>query len=267
MHSTPLQIRLCPFCNGHCNCSLCAPKRGEKYAPKRNGGWRSWITRQKGGSYCLATVPAPPRAPAATKTKSNKSKASVKATPAPVKKRAPKTTTPTAPADNVQVFDSSWSATAVFTVSDEPLHNAFLHVTHVAPVQQQLTVPLPPPALPPATSLTPKLSQELQRRWYLFIGKPREAWGRLVSLPDPDTRGTRSREGAAGEADSVLWLGTSSRRYWRAAGRSGGEGDRRRWTPTPIIPVRMARRTRMQIRTGTLTTGSDQGSSWCQLLS
>ena len=82
----------CPACSGYCNCSLCAPKRGEKYIPERDGGWRSWIAKQGGGTY-LATVPAPPRA-FATKMNGNKSKnkTPLKATqaPKPTKKRAPK---------------------------------------------------------------------------------------------------------------------------------------------------------------------------------
>lgn len=85
----------------------------------------------------------------------------------------------------------------------------------------------------------------------------------------PRSRAEGERDHAKGpqeQADSVLWLEASSHCYWRAAGRSSGEGDRRRWRPTPTIPVRMAS-TRMQIRTGTSTTVSGQESSWCQLLS
>ena len=153
----------CPACSGYCNCSLCAPKRGEKYVPERDGGWRSWIAKQGGGTY-LATVPAPPRA-FTTKTKGSKNKtpAPVKATPAPApaKKRAPKTTTtPTAATANAPVFDSGWSATPVITVSGEPLGNEFLHdnTAHVVPVQQQPMTPPPPPAPPSATS-TPETAQ------------------------------------------------------------------------------------------------------------
>ena len=182
----------CPACNGYCNCSHCAPKRGEKYVPERDGGWRSWIAKQGGGTY-LATVPAPPRA-FATKTKSNNSKSPVKATPAPApaKKRKPKTTTtatPMAATTNAPVFDSGWSATPVFTVSGEPLGNAFLHgnTAHVVPVPQQPTISLPPPAPPSATISRPETTQtQTQKHRYVFIGKPREAWGRLVSLPDPE---------------------------------------------------------------------------------
>ena len=174
----------CPSCSGYCNCSICAPKRGEKYVPERDGGWRSWIVQQGGGSY-LATVPAPPRA-FATKMKSSKTKTPVKATsaPAPAKKRVPKTTiTPTTPIANMPVFDSSWSATPVFTVSGEPLGNAFLHgnTAHVVP----LVLPLPPTPPPATNSSTPETAQTQKRR-YVFIGKPRKAWGRLVSLPDPE---------------------------------------------------------------------------------
>ena len=97
----------CPACSGYCNCSLCAPKRGEKYVPEREGGWRSWIAQQGGGSY-LATVPAPLRTFAAqTKGSKNKTPAPVKGTPvpAPAKKRVSKTTTtPTAAKGNAPVL-------------------------------------------------------------------------------------------------------------------------------------------------------------------
>ena len=170
----------CPSCGGYCNCSICAPKRGEKYVPERNGGWRSWIAQQGGGGSYLATVPAPPRT-FATKTKT---KTPVKPTPAPAppKERTPKTTiTPTSPTANMPVFDSSWSATPVFTVSGEPLGNAFLHgnTAHVVPV-----VPPPLRPTPPATnSSTPETTQTAQthKHRYVFIGKPLKAWGRLVS--------------------------------------------------------------------------------------
>ena len=114
----------------------------------------------------------------------NKSKITVKATsaPAPVKERAPKPTAPTAATADGPVFDSSWSATAVFTLSGEPLGNAFLrgNTAHVVPV-----VPPLPSAPSPATSSTPETAQ-MQKHRDLFNGKPRKAWGCLVSLPDPE---------------------------------------------------------------------------------
>ena len=142
-----------------------------------------WIAQQQGSSYYLTTVHAPPRAFAA-KMNDNKSKITVKATsaPAPVKERAPKPTAPTAATADGPVFDSSWSATAVFTLSGEPLGNAFLrgNTAHVVPV-----VPLLPSAPSPATSSTPETAQ-MQKHRDLFNGKPRKAWGCLVSLPDPE---------------------------------------------------------------------------------
>jgi hypothetical protein len=78
----------------------------------------------------------------------------------------------------------------VFTVSGEPLGNAFLqgNTAHVVPVQQP-TVPPPPPAPPPATSSTDEPTQKQeqpQKQRHVFIGKPLESWGRLVVLPDPE---------------------------------------------------------------------------------
>ena len=91
-----------------------------------------------------------------------RAKTLVKATPAPAKNRAPKMTTPTAATANVQVFDSSWSATAFITVSGEPLGNAFLHgnTAHVVPVSQQPTVSL----LPLARHLRPGRRPNARKR-------------------------------------------------------------------------------------------------------
>ena len=109
-------------------------------------------------------------------------------------------TTPTAGTANAPVFDSGWSATLVFSVSGDPLGNAFLHgnTAHAVPVSQQPTVPLLPPAPPSATISTLETAQTQKHR-YVFIGKPRKAWGRLVSLPDPepDQHERKSRKGKA----------------------------------------------------------------------
>jgi hypothetical protein len=179
---------VCPYCCRYCNCSLCAPKRGKQYVPERNGGWRSWVTSQGGDIYRPAAVPAPPPRAPATESKT-KTQTRVKTAPAPVKKRPPLAITIPNSTTNTQVFDSSWSATAVFTVSGEPLGNAFLqgNTAHIVPVKQP-TAPPPPPAPPPATSSTPEIAQkqeQLQKQRHVFIRKPLKAWGRLVVLPDP----------------------------------------------------------------------------------
>ncbi|KAH8983265.1 hypothetical protein EDB86DRAFT_256694 [Lactarius hatsudake] len=119
----------CPACRNHCNGSLCSRKRGGPYVPERDGGSRSWLACQ-GGSHC--TVPTP-----AKKSKSkNLGTAQVPAT----------TRTTTA---NAQVFDASWSATAVFTGSGEPLGSAFLqgNKARIVPVSQ--------PTASPAAATTP----------------------------------------------------------------------------------------------------------------
>ena len=152
---------------------------------RNDGGWHSWIVQQGGGG--LATVPAPPRA-FATKAKSSKTKTPVKATlaPAPAKKRAPKPTiTLTTPTANMPVLDSSLSATPVFTVSGELLCQCVLtrkHGTRCSRSPTTATSYAPPPA---TNSTTPETAQTQKHR-YVFIGKPRKAWGRLVSLPDPE---------------------------------------------------------------------------------
>ena len=211
---------------------------------ERDGGWRSWIAQQGGGSY-LATVPAPPRA-FATKTKGNKNKTPVKAmpAPAPMKKRAPKTTTtPTAATGNAPVFDSSWSATPVFTVSGEPLDNAFLHgnTAHVVPV-----VPPPPPTPPPVTSLTPETAQtQTQKHRYVFIGKARKAWGRLVSLPDPDPD---QYEQKTIKGKGIARRGRrSSKRVWYFVGSFVGS----------LEPLLLARRKKQQRRRRSASLDAD----------
>ncbi|KAN0136396.1 hypothetical protein V8E53_005764, partial [Lactarius tabidus] len=152
------------FCDGctekrTANCSLCAPKRGEQYVPEQNGGRRSWIAQQGGGSYRPVAVPR--RAPtAATKIMT---KTRVKVAPAPAKKRPPAITIPAA------------------TTNTQPLEMRSFPVS-------QPTVPPPPPAPPPATSSTDGPTQkpeQPQKQCHVFIGKPLKAWGRFVVLPDP----------------------------------------------------------------------------------
>ena len=228
----------CPACSGYCNCSLCAPRRGEKYVPERDGGWRSWIAQQGGG--CLTTVP-PSRRAFATNTKTNKSKTPVKATPAPAsaKKRAPKTTTtPTAVTSKAPVFDPSWSSTSIFTVSGEPLDHAFLHgnTAHVVLVLQQPTIPLSPPASPSATSSTPetrnRTNTNAKASTCVYLETTQGVRLSRVSS-GPRARPTRAENdkgeaavGAASESD--ILSGSSSRCYWRASRGGSSDGGQRR---------------------------------------
>ncbi len=118
--------------------------------------------------------------------------------------KQPATTTMTTA--DAQVFDRSWSATAVFTVSGEPLGSAVLHgnKARIVPDPQATVSPSAVATTTTttiATSSIPKPAQkqqqqQLQRRQYVFIGKPRKAWGRLVSLPDPEhdqPKGTKGK--------------------------------------------------------------------------
>ena len=181
----------CPACRDYCNCSLCARKRGEAYVSERSGGgWRSWVARQ-GGSHRAATAAVP--------TSASKSKSRDPGT-AP---KQPATMTMTTA--DTQVFDRSGSATAVFTVSGEPLGSAFLHVNkaRIVPDPQATVSPSAAATTTVATSSIPKPAQkeqqqqqQLQRRRYVFIGKLLKAWGRLVSLPDPEhdqPKGTKGK--------------------------------------------------------------------------
>ncbi|KAI9436837.1 hypothetical protein H4582DRAFT_362379 [Lactarius indigo] len=195
----------CPVCRNYCNCSHCSRKRGEAYVPERDGGWRSWLARQ-GGSHRAAPTPA---------SKSSKSKAPVSVPPPPAIQRPAKATTTTTDA---QVFDASWSATTVFTVSGEPLGSAFLHgnKARIVPVSQPTASPAPTAATPAApatisTSPIPEPSQKLQRRRYMFIGKPRKTWGRLVSLPDLDHDQPEQQKTTKGKGKSTVIPGRGCR--------------------------------------------------------
>ena len=148
----------------------------------------------------------------------------------------------------------------MLTLSGEPLGNAFLHgnTAHVVPV-------VPPPlhrTPPPATNSSTPETAQTQKHRYVFIEKPRKACGPLVSLPDPEPdqferkgkaiviarRGRRSNRRAlffVGDLEPLLL----ARR--QTAGRSGGDGGLLRWIPISIIPVRITKRTKMQMWTRT----------------
>ncbi|KAI9436041.1 hypothetical protein H4582DRAFT_496407 [Lactarius indigo] len=230
----------CPVCRNYCNCSHCSRKRGEAYVPERDGGWRSWLACQ-GGSHRAAPTPA---------SKSSKSKEPVSVPPPPPAKQRPaKTTTTTTDA---QVFDASWSATAVFTVSGEPLGSAFLHgnKARIVPVSQPTASP-PPAATTlaaPATISTspiPEPSQKLQRRRYMFIGKPRKTWGRLVSLPDPNHDQLEQQKTMKGKGKSTVIPGR------------GRRGKRIRLFVGSLEPLLVARRRRRRRRSASLTSLND----------
>ncbi|KAH9036072.1 hypothetical protein EDB84DRAFT_1197633 [Lactarius hengduanensis] len=230
----------CPACRNYCNCSLCSRKRGEAYIPERSGGWRSWIARQ-GGSHRAAPIPAKKSksnnlgtAPAATKT---------------TKKPAIMTTTTT---PDAEVFDGSWSATAVFTVSGEPLGSAFLqgNKARIVPVSQPTASPATAtttPSAPASFTSSPipepmQEQQQSQRRQHAFIGKPRKMWGRLVSLPDPDH-------------DQLEQQKKKTKRKGKMAGR-GCRGKRIRLFVGNLEPLLVARRRRRR-RSESLTPLDD----------
>ena len=91
-----------------------------------------------------------------------------------------KQSTTTTTVANAQVFYSSWSATAVFTVTGKP----YLQGNRARIVPNSQTAPAPPISttttpITPATSSPsmpdpPVLKRQQQR--YMFIGKPLKAW-------------------------------------------------------------------------------------------
>ncbi|KAH8983637.1 hypothetical protein EDB92DRAFT_1819414 [Lactarius akahatsu] len=174
-------------------------KRGETYVSKRDGWWRSWIARQD-GSHCAAPIPA--------KKSKNKDRG-VAQVPATTKQRAATMTTTTADAP---VFDGSRSATAVFTVSGEPLGTAFFHGNNARIVSVSQPTAFPTAATTTHTTPTTitacpilepaQKQQQLQRHQHVFIGKSRKTWGQLVSLLDPSRsrkrrKGKRRRRGSS----------------------------------------------------------------------
>ncbi|KAH8983254.1 hypothetical protein EDB86DRAFT_2967695 [Lactarius hatsudake] len=227
----------CPACCNYCNCSLCSRKRGEAYIPERNGGWRSWIARQ-GGTHSAAPTPA-------KKSKSQNLAtvpAAKKTTKKPVMMIATSTT-------DAEVFDGSWSATAVFTVSGEPLGSAFLqgNKARIVPVSQPTASPAAATTTPSApasftSSSIPEPTQEQQRRQHAFIGKPRKTWGRFVSLPDSD------HDQLAQQKEKTKGKGKMARR--------GRRGKRIQFFVGSLEPLLVARRRRRR-RSESLTPLDD----------
>ena len=219
----------CPHCRGYCNCTICSRRRGEEYIPERDGGWRAWIARQ-GGAY---------RPAAAATSKKNISKD--RETP-PARKLRARTTTNTT--TDSQRFDSSWSATAVFTVSGQPLGHAILqgNEARIVPVPQAtVTLPVPPAATTTATLATystpeaPPKPQQPQKRRHVFIGKPLKTWGRVVSLPDPEPDQPEPKRTTKGKGKTTA-----------RGGRAGRRGKRTRLYVGSLEPLLAARKRQRQ---------------------
>ncbi|KAI9436062.1 hypothetical protein H4582DRAFT_2079203 [Lactarius indigo] len=95
---------------------------------------------------------------APTSASKSKSREPVLVPPPLAKQRRAKTMTTT----DAQVFDGSWSATAVFTVSGESLGSEFLH--GIVPVSQPTTSPPPAATTPAAPPLSPPTRYPNPRR-------------------------------------------------------------------------------------------------------
>ncbi|KAH9963612.1 hypothetical protein BC827DRAFT_1193088 [Russula dissimulans] len=150
-------VFVCPCCRDFCNCTQCARARGEEYVPERNGGWRKWVADAAAMGAAGSTPPLSPRRRGAVSMP-------------------------------VPALDK-WNTT-VFTVTGEPMGEVYLdgNKTRVVPIQpagpshttRTSTFRLSPPAPSATTTAKPK------KRRYVYIGKRRKAWGRLVSVPDPE---------------------------------------------------------------------------------
>ncbi|KAH9069494.1 hypothetical protein EDB83DRAFT_437758 [Lactarius deliciosus] len=150
---------------------------------------------------------------------------------------------------DAQVFDESWSATAVFTVSGEPLGSAFLqgNKARIVPVSQPTASPAAATTTPSApasftSSSIPEPTQEQQRRQHAFIGKPRKTWGRLVYLPNPDhDQQEQQKKKTKGKGKMARW---------------GRRGKRIQFFIGSLEPLLVARRRRRR-RSASLTLLDD----------
>ena len=200
-------VFFCPSCRNFCNCTHCARARGEEYVPERNGGWRKWGAFPSAAAAADAaavgaagpTLPLPP-----SQRRRRKSHQEVVASVHQGRggsAGAVSTTTETTEGSPVPVLDK-WN-TAVFTVTGELMGEVFSdgNKTRIVPAQPAGPSPttlistfrLSPPASAAATALatvidaTPSLPPaKSKKRRYVYIGKRLKAWGRLVSVPDPE---------------------------------------------------------------------------------
>jgi hypothetical protein len=260
----------CPYCSKFCNCTQCARARGEAYIPERNGGWRKW------GSWpapaAAMTGPSTTPSPSLSLPKQQRRRARQNVVDAP--KAASKGKRNGAGVVSVSTAEAfkgvslseleNWR-TPVFTVTGELLGEAFFegNTPRVAPARSVAPLsPLTPisqlalapacsplstiattfsPRAPDATSSLPVVPQT-RRRQYVFIGKPRKSWGRVVSVPNPEEqqKKTRTRRGAKrgrgkrkrisirmyiGNEKPLLFRRVKSRYRHRSASLKPSEGD------------------------------------------
>ncbi|KAI9436874.1 hypothetical protein H4582DRAFT_364219 [Lactarius indigo] len=148
---------------------------------------------------------------APTSASKSKSREPVLVPPPLAKQRPAKTMTTT----DAQVFDGSWSATAVFTISGESLGSEFLHGNKagIVPVSQPTTSPALAATTPAAPRLSPPARYPNPRRNCNGVGKclsGNRAGGGAAGVPprsQPRPAGAENDEGE-GEVDGHRWSGT-----------------------------------------------------------
>ncbi|KAI9452344.1 hypothetical protein F5148DRAFT_1236421 [Russula earlei] len=175
-------VFLCPYCGNFCNCTQCSRARGEEYVPERNGGWRKWAGWTSAAAAGVATA-GPTSSISSSHPQLKKPRRGAVDLSKPARKgRGAKTGVPSTMAKAIVEAPApaleKWSSN-VFTVTGEPLGEAFMegNKTRVLPLQSARSLPSKP---------TCRRTLPAARRRYVYIGKRLRAWGRLVSVPDPE---------------------------------------------------------------------------------
>jgi hypothetical protein len=211
---------VCPYCANFCNCSQCSRARGEEYISERNGGWRKWGTWP--APAAAMTGPSSSSSSLSNRQRRRQQRLVDFANVAGKDKRKGPgvASVATEGLKGASAPELENLRTAVFTVTGEPLGEAFVEgntarigpIRPAAPLSMFTSTPRSAPAPPrePLGSITTILPHDRReappdlpmykggRRQYVFVGKPLKSWGRLVSLPDPEEqkKKTRRRRGA-----------------------------------------------------------------------
>jgi hypothetical protein len=213
---------VCPGCLGFCNCTQCSRARGEAYIPERNGGWRRWGPQKRNPLRDADAVSGFVKSAESKRRDRGGTSAPGLASQSPL--------------DVVECVETQNATTAVLTtLSGEPRDNATM-LTRTVPTQ----LSTPPPSVPASASATAMSAaadtsphtvsspQHKGRRRYVYIGKRLKAWGRLVSVPDPEEARQQQRKN------------TRQLKRKRAGGR--GRGHLFAGSEEPLLLARKRRR-------------------------
>ena len=168
----------CPCCGNFCNCTHCARGRGETYISERNGGWRRWAAL-----FPLA-------ADAATSGR--------------LKEASRDKVDLAEPGRNDRRSKAALIAKEVLEADDTvPIEPAAIAPLQLPPQHSTSNTLISSPHLhvhpiPTISTATTKSVVDKKRRQHVYIGKWQKSWGRLVSVPDPEDRGSGRGSGQNG---------------------------------------------------------------------